>query len=438
MQGKSFSDTAERLWFYPHAGGYVILRNTMLQIGVRLKQFFISLFRSVGVKGIQVFKRLHKHLFYRQAAHSLAIGHGVIQTVQVVVGYYVCECIFQCFYAFKGGNLWHKTFVIAYKLVFLGKIEGLFLAVLGKIIAHQSLYNETYLPADLSFLQKEFSFFKLFLSKQSGNNFLFRFANRNKVCYAIKQGFHRDKDKQWGHYVISRFVASVCHMRLLSTIICILFVVKASGQDIELLGRYGASFGAGGESIEFVGKDSFYFRGDYLRDPFHGKGRCEIRNNYLYLFFAKNNDKPEKEIRKPAIINRLNNNDSISRIQLTVLDNKDQLIYYATAYVETNRGVGVGAYTISAGKVTMEISNNAFPILIRTNANGFVTNGVTLDRSSNYEIKLYHLLESSLDEEINNGQIYVYEIDELSEDLILMRPQRSREKFREYTRYKTF
>jgi len=63
---------------------------------------------------------------------------------------------------------------------------------------------------------------------------------------------------------------------------------------------------------------------------------------------------------------------------------------------------------------------------------------VTLDRSSNYDIKLYHLLESSLDDEISNGQTYVYEIDELSEDLIRMRPQRSREKFREYTRYKTY
>ncbi|OQP40187.1 hypothetical protein A4D02_14755 [Niastella koreensis] len=44
MQGKPFSYAAERLRFYPHEGGNIILGNTLLQIGMGLQQFLITLF----------------------------------------------------------------------------------------------------------------------------------------------------------------------------------------------------------------------------------------------------------------------------------------------------------------------------------------------------------------------------------------------------------
>ncbi len=73
-------------------------------------------------------------------------------------------------------------------------------------------------------------------------------------------------------------------MRHLLIFLFSLFVTNSYGQEIELQGRYGASF-IGGESINFVGKDSFYFSGFYCTYGVLEKGyvKLETRNSICSL-----------------------------------------------------------------------------------------------------------------------------------------------------------
>jgi hypothetical protein len=210
-------------------------------------------------------------------------------------------------------------------------------------------------------------------------------------------------------------------MRLLFLFTGMLFFVNTYGQEVELQGRYTANFGAT-ESFEFVGKDSFYFYGAYNFDVYRGKGRCEIRNNYLYLYFE--NDPGNR----PAVIAPSNNNDSFSLIQLTLVDNYNKPIPNAAVETVRDKEITLKAYTSSDGLALLKIRNDAFPIVIRTSAVDFNVGTLRLDRSSNYYIRLYH---SAKESELNKGQKWVYEIEELSEDLILMR-QKNGGEFREY------
>ena len=71
--------------------------------------------------------------------------------------------------------------------------------------------------------------------------------------------------------------------------------IYSYGQDIDLQGVYSANIAGGlaGESIKFIGKDSFYFGRDYCGSRTYGKGKCEIVNNYLYLHFEKTKNKSD-------------------------------------------------------------------------------------------------------------------------------------------------
>src|SRR5689334_17032447 len=94
-------------------------------------------------------------------------------------------------------------------------------------------------------------------------------------------------------------------MRYVLFVLCF-FMATHSFAQVELLGRYGASF-MGVESINFVGKDSFYFDAFYCTNLVQGKGRCELRGNMLYLFFEK----------------ALKEKDTTKLPEITMSDNKD-------------------------------------------------------------------------------------------------------------------
>lgn len=224
-------------------------------------------------------------------------------------------------------------------------------------------------------------------------------------------------------------------MRQLLSSLLLFCIANSYGQEIELQGCYGASF-IGGESIEFVGKDSFYFGGFYCTNGVHGKGRCEIRNNYLFLYFEKNKNKSKLDTLRSAVIKRTVTADSSSTIHITVVDNNDIPIPYATIEIGNGKAVKIRTTTDTSGQSIIKVNNDSFPLVLRTSAVGIEPGQLILDSSSNYTIKLFHLQNNLIDKELNNGEVYVYEIDEISEDLILMRPQRSSERFRQYRKKK--
>jgi hypothetical protein len=224
-------------------------------------------------------------------------------------------------------------------------------------------------------------------------------------------------------------------MRQLLSFLLLFCIESSYGQEIELQGRYGASF-IGGESIEFVGKDSFYFSGFYCTNGVHGKGRCEIRNNYLFLYFEKNKNKSKLDFLRPAIIERTITTDSSSAIHITTVDNSDIPIPYAMVEIGSGKAVRIKTSTDTSGQAIIKVNNDSFPLTVRTSAVGIEPGQLILDSSSNYTIKLFHLQNDFIDKKLNNGEVFVYEIDELSEDLILMRPQRSSERFRQYHKKK--
>lgn len=224
-------------------------------------------------------------------------------------------------------------------------------------------------------------------------------------------------------------------MKYLLFILLLTLSKQTYGQEIKLQGRYVASF-IGGESIEFVGKDSFYFSSFYCTYGFHGKGRCEIRNNYLYLFFEKSKTKTKLDTLKSPIISKISSFDSVLELQITVVDNNDIPIPYASVEIESGKSAKIITLTDTSGKAVLKIKNNSSPIFIRTSTVGTDPGYLKLESGLNYEIKLFHQQNGLANKELNNGEVFVYEIDELTEDLILMRPEKSSEPFRKYRKIK--
>ena len=220
-------------------------------------------------------------------------------------------------------------------------------------------------------------------------------------------------------------------MKHLLPIILLVVLKQSYGQEINLQGRYGASF-IGGESIEFVGKDSFYFSGFYCTNGVHGKGRCEIRSNFLYLFFEKSKTNKKTDPIKPAIISRTPVVDSVSAFQITIVDNNDIPIPYASVEIERGTSTKIKTMADTSGRAIFKIKNDSSPILVRTSAVGIQPGSLKLEGGSNYSIKLFHQQYDLDDKELNNGEVFIYEIDDLTEGLILMRPQKSSEPFRKY------
>ena len=224
-------------------------------------------------------------------------------------------------------------------------------------------------------------------------------------------------------------------MRQFLTFLLTFLIANSYGQEIEIQGRYGASF-IGGESINFVGKDSFYFSGFYCTYGVYGKGLCEIRNDKLYLYFEKSKTKKTKEPEKPSIVTKVSSIDSFRVLTITCLDNKSLPIPFATVQLNRKNKSTIGMITDTSGQASFRISKNEIPIKILTSYIGFNSRQLILDSLSSYDIKIFHTQDEMLDKELKNGEIYVYEIEDLSEELISMRPENSRERFRKYRKKK--
>src|SRR4030095_4724403 len=219
-------------------------------------------------------------------------------------------------------------------------------------------------------------------------------------------------------------------MRTLLTFLSFFILTFSFGQEIELRGKYGASF-IGGETIEFVGRDSFYFDGFYCTYGVHGKGRCEIHNNYLYLYFEKSKAKVNRDFIKAPDIAKVKSSDSVAILNITCIGANYTPIAFATIQLRRKGKTSIGTMSDSLGHASFIVKKNDFPITIETSAVGFEPKQVNLEEYSRYNIKIFHK-DVLINKELNNGEVFVYEIDELSEDLISMRPDNSRERFRKY------
>jgi len=225
-------------------------------------------------------------------------------------------------------------------------------------------------------------------------------------------------------------------MKFYLSFLSVLILQQSNGQEVELQGRYGASF-LGAETIEFVGKDSFYFHGFYCLDGVKGKGRCEIRNNYLYLYFE--NKKPETEKNRPrsAFISKTLLVDSFVNFQLKMVDENDIPIAFGSVVIEN---VGTRKFemsTDSSGSVVFILRVNSNPIIIRTTSIGIESGYLELENGYNYSVKLVHQKDSLIGQELNKGEILIYEIADLSEELITMRAAKTSGTFRTYRRIKS-
>jgi hypothetical protein len=203
--------------------------------------------------------------------------------------------------------------------------------------------------------------------------------------------------------------------------------------QIELLGKYSAGF-IGGESIDFVGTDSFYLNGFYCTHGVRGKGRCEIRDNMLYLYFEKT--APKIEAPRPPVIEMTDNKDNIAGINITCVDENEKPLDGAVIYLRKRNGTVDTILTGTAGKAFCRINNADLPVQLESLYVGFEKIKLTLERPAAYNILISHK-SISVFKELHKGEVWTYEIDDLSEDLIVMRPARSTERFRHYKREKT-
>jgi hypothetical protein len=219
-------------------------------------------------------------------------------------------------------------------------------------------------------------------------------------------------------------------MRIFFTCFSFLILSKSFGQEIELQAKYRASF-IGAETIEFVGKDSFYFTGFYCTYGVHGKGRCEIRNNFLYLFFEKSKAKVNKDLVKLPEVKKVKSSDSVDILNISCIGANGNPIAFATIQLRSKGRAPIGTISDSLGHASFFVRKNDLPLTIETSAVGFEPMQIRLEECSSYNIKIYNK-EVLVDKELNNGEVLVYEIDELSENLISMRPQTFRDRFRAY------
>ena len=224
-------------------------------------------------------------------------------------------------------------------------------------------------------------------------------------------------------------------MQRSNLILAILFCNISFCQPIELKGKFGASV-IGGETIEFVGIDSFYFSGFYCTYGKQGKGKCEIVGNYLYLHFEKSKIKPKVDSTKKPLITREDNSGEKRSIKVICVDNNDVPIPYTSVRILKNNRMISGASAGEEGQASFRINDTEQPLVIETTSAGMKSQSLAIDKSSIYTIKIFLQENDFLNRDINNGEIYVYEIDELTEDLIMMRPANSGEKFRKYIRKK--
>lgn len=230
------------------------------------------------------------------------------------------------------------------------------------------------------------------------------------------------------NYVILQFL-HLYLMRYFLFVLCFFTATRSFGQ-IEILGNFVTGFrGLGSECITFVGEDSFYFDGVYCAEVVRGKGRCEIRDNMLYLFFEKASE--DSAARLP-VIQVSNNNDGVNELSFTCVNEKAKPIDFVSIELIRANGIKTKIYTDSLGKANWKVADADLPLQIITSAIGSEVQTLRIDTLSDYNILVK--LDEYVSRKVNKGEVWCYEIEELSEDLIVMKPAKSTEDFRRYTK----
>lgn len=207
------------------------------------------------------------------------------------------------------------------------------------------------------------------------------------------------------------------------------FVGAHSFAQVELLGRYGASF-IGGESINFVGKDSFYFDGFYCTYGIQGKGTCEIRDNMLYLFFE--NASHKTIVPKTTSVTEVADKDSIPQLHIQCVDKFGKPLG-ATITIRKNNGTPTYINIDSTGITSYTLNAADLPLQLEFMSIGYANlEKIRVDKLSDYNIQI--VLNNLVDKVLNHGEVWSYEIDEVSEDVIVMKPARSSGEYRRYTK----
>lgn len=202
--------------------------------------------------------------------------------------------------------------------------------------------------------------------------------------------------------------------------------------QVELLGNYVTGFrGMGYECFNFVGKDSFYFDAVYCAEIVRGKGRCEIRDNMLYLYYEKASK--EKDSTKLPEIVISDNKDGISELNIQCVNLNADPIAHGAIQIRKSNGKSVAVVCDDAGKAYYRINSAELPIELETYILGAKAQKLRIDSSGDYNVRIF-LKNDLYIENINNGEVRAYEIDEASEDEILMKPAKTAGEYRRYTK----
>jgi hypothetical protein len=227
-----------------------------------------------------------------------------------------------------------------------------------------------------------------------------------------------------------------CMPRIVQIVVLSLFSVCAAGQQVKLSGKYSAFF-FGDETIEFAGRDSFYFNGFYCNYGYRGKGRYEIRDDLLYLYFERSRRKKKTETVRSHIINRLGESETAANIYIeSIYSEQLPLSSISVEAIYAGRPLE-SVRADSNGRAKLVISNRVFPITVRLTALGLQTEEIKIDSAANYTLKVFHRQHQDWPfTQLNKGQLYVFEIQKLSVDTIEMRRAKGNGDFYEYIRQK--
>jgi hypothetical protein len=203
------------------------------------------------------------------------------------------------------------------------------------------------------------------------------------------------------------------------------------GQEIKLHGKYVVS-GYDTEEIDFVDNDSFYISTFYFGFISHGKGKYEIRNKQLFLYFENTNN--NNDSLKAPVISKTDNTDSICSIQIKCFDNNEIPLSGATVVLARKGYSNIVKSTDNLGQVIFNIRKGSIPIFIKTYFFGFYPGQIELKNCSDYAITLFHQLDDRYKETLNRGEIHIYEIKDFNENMILMKAQKPLGYLTKYTK----
>jgi hypothetical protein len=216
-------------------------------------------------------------------------------------------------------------------------------------------------------------------------------------------------------------------------------------QPIELLGKYGASF-IGAETIDFVKEDSFYFIGFYCNYGVRGRGTCEIRNGYLYLYFSNEPAIPALPPKPPQI--RFLGANSTAKVHITLLDTAGNTVQGAHIYANNRPFTAIdsmnGFYISSANGQRMGVSDSnvivnlnfntgTFTQLLAVHTAGYQQERLMLVQKGVYEVVVWMKpVESSINP-LDKGEVWTYELGEIADTWFEARPG-GKGAFRKYRR----